>query len=344
MSIGRARRIGLVAAGVIAVVLVGPTAAFADPAGPTNWRSTITAVEPPVDTIEVDVIGGDTFIQLTADPGIEVIVPGYDPDELYLRYDADGTVYVNLRSRTHYQNEERYGAQPGAIPGDAGPDAPPDWQVVATDGSFAWHDHRIHWMSPVSLPPAIDPAGGPQTMEWSEPIVILVDGEEVELHGQLQWNPDTSPVVTLGAAVLGFLAVLAIGWRSPAAGIIGGVGAAAVLALVVAVPANIGLPAGVPGQPLQLVLPIVALLALTAGHLVRNRSPFALAVAGAGGLTLIAWALTQSQAITAPVLPTGPEVMVRAAVGVAAGAGLAAVLLGVRTVLTPPQISATVPD
>ncbi len=79
-----------------------------------------------------------------------------------------------------------------------------------------------------------------------------------------------------------------------------------------------------------------------AGHLMRGRSPFALAVAGAGGLTLVAWALVQASAITAPILPTGPETLVRVVIGLAAGAGLAAAVVGVRTVLTPP--SPTVPD
>lgn len=338
------RRLGLLAVAVFAVLVLAPASAVADPAGPTNWQSTITAVDPPVDTIAVTVIGGDTFIQLVADPGTEVVVRGYDGEELYLRYAADGTVEANRRSRTYWQNQDRYGANPGEIPADVGPDAPPDWDVVATGGSYAWHDHRIHWMSPTSLPPAIDPAGGAQTIEWNEPIVVLVDDQEVALHGEMQWLPDASPVPTAAAAVIALIAVLVLGWRRPASGIVGGVGVAAVLALAVALPANVGLPTGVQAQPLQLILPAVALLALAAGHLIRDRSPFALAIAGAGGLTLIAWGLTQSQAITAPVLPTGPDILVRVAIGATVGAGLAAVVLGVRTVLTPPELPATVPD
>ena len=346
MRSGRGGRVrgGLLAATVLALLVLTPATALADPAGPTNWQSAITGLEPSNDAIEVEVIGGDTFIQLVATPGTEVVVHGYDGEELYLRYRPDGTVEVNRRSRTYYQNEERYGARPSEIPADVGPDAPPDWQVVATGGSYAWHDHRIHWMSPTSLPPPIDPAGGPQTIPWSEPIVVLVDGQEVAVQGEMQWRPDTSPLVAVATAIVALAAVLALGWRRPAVGIVGGIGIAAVLALGVAIPANVGLPAGVQGQPLQLILPAVALLALVAGHLVRGRSPFALAIAGAGGLTLIAWGLTQSAAITAPVLPTGPADVVRAAIGVAMGAGLGAVVLGVKAVLTPPAISPTVPD
>jgi len=340
----RPRHVAAAALAALAVLLLTPPAAVADPAGPTNWESVITSIEPDVGKIEVRSLGGDAFLQLIAAPGTQVVVPGYDGEELYLRYDADGTVHLNRRTRTHYQNEDRYGADRSAIPANVGKDAPPDWAVVATGGAYAWHDHRIHWMSPQSLPPAIDPAGGPQSMEWPEPIVLLVDGEEVLVHGELRWYPDTSPAPAGGAALIACVAVLALGWRKPALGIVAGVGAAALVAVAVALPANIWLPTGVQGQPLQLILPVVGLLALVAGHLTRNRSPFALAIAGAGGLTLVAWGLTQSQAITAPILPTGPEALVRVAVGLAVGAGLAAAILGVRTVLTPQEISATAPD
>jgi hypothetical protein len=336
--------VALIALAAVVILLLTPTVALADPAGPTNWESVITSIEPDAGKFEVRSLGGDAFLQLVAAPGTEIVVPGYDGEELYLRYDADGTVHLNQRTRTHYQNEDRYGADPNEVPANIGKDAPPDWTVVATGGSYAWHDHRIHWMSPKSLPPAIDPAGGPQSMEWSEPIVLLVDGEEVLIHGELRWYPDTSPAPAGGAALIAFVGVLALGWRKPALGIVGGVGAAALIALATALPANVGLPTGVQGQPLQLILPAVGLLALVAGHLTRNRSPFALAIAGAGGLTLVAWGLTQSQAITAPILPSGPASLVRVAVGLAVGAGLAAAVLGVRTVLTPQEISATVPD
>ena len=67
--------------------------------------------------------------------------------EPYLRFNADGMVDENLRSPTRADNESRYGGSSSA--GSARPgDVAPQWAQVATDGSYAWHDHRAHWMSP----------------------------------------------------------------------------------------------------------------------------------------------------------------------------------------------------
>ena len=54
----------------LALVLVGltPSPAAADPAGPTDYRSEIIEVDPPMAEIELTMIGGDAFIQLVAEP------------------------------------------------------------------------------------------------------------------------------------------------------------------------------------------------------------------------------------------------------------------------------------
>jgi hypothetical protein len=38
------------------------------------------------------------------------------------------------------------------VPASAGASDPPQWQVIDKTGQFEWHDHRIHWMSPVTPP------------------------------------------------------------------------------------------------------------------------------------------------------------------------------------------------
>jgi hypothetical protein len=85
-------------------------------------------------------------------------VPGYE-GEPYVRIAPDGTVEVNQRSRRGGSNDERYETDPNAVdaPADMAVDAPPRWEVVGSDGAFAWHDHRIHWMSP-ALPGQVDPS------------------------------------------------------------------------------------------------------------------------------------------------------------------------------------------
>ncbi len=75
-------------------VLVPAGVAHADPAEPTDFSTVIVGIEPATPTIDVDVVGGDSFLELTAEPGTEVVVLGYW-GEPYLRFNADGTVDEN---------------------------------------------------------------------------------------------------------------------------------------------------------------------------------------------------------------------------------------------------------
>ena len=102
---------------VVATVVLGPGIALADPAGPTDYETTITSVERAVDGIELRMLGGDSFIELTVD-GREVVVTGYR-GEPYLWFRADGIVSENRRSESTYLNEDRYGE--AEIPAAADP-------------------------------------------------------------------------------------------------------------------------------------------------------------------------------------------------------------------------------
>ena len=293
------------------------------------------------------VLGGDSFLQLVVDPGHEAVVRGYDGEELYLRYDADGSVHENLRSATHYQNQSRYNPSAVPPPGEVGAGVPPDWQLVSTSGSYAWHDHRIHWMSPTTLPYRADAEGGAATQVdpsldeaqatpvWAEPVPITVDGQQVGIVGQLTYFPDASPVPAILAALVALAGVVSLGWRSPVAGVVAGALGGTVVALAIGVPQVVGLAPGVVGQPLQVVVPGIALLVAAAGLSVRSRSPFALVVASASGLVLLGWCATNLGALTAPIVPPGtwPTTVVRIAVGLVAGAGLGTVVVGVRDLL-----------
>ena len=92
--------------------------AFADPAGPTDYETTITSVEPATPGIEVSVVGGDSFLRVVAEPGVDVVVLGYQ-QEPYLHIRADGVVEENQRSPATYLNADRYGT--GAPPAGADP-------------------------------------------------------------------------------------------------------------------------------------------------------------------------------------------------------------------------------
>src|SRR5215471_16537127 len=91
------------------VVLANP--AGADPAKPTDYKSTVTRLEPPTDAVSLKVVGGDGFLSLKVQPGHEVIVKGYAGGP-WLRVRADGVVEENQLSPATYLNAKRYGTTP----------------------------------------------------------------------------------------------------------------------------------------------------------------------------------------------------------------------------------------
>ncbi|MGZ4706813.1 MAG: hypothetical protein ACXWCM_18280, partial [Acidimicrobiales bacterium] len=119
---------------VVAVALLaligsaGPASAVTP--RPTDYRSTVQSVEPSA-PISVRVIGGDTLLDLTADPGHEVVVQGYG-GEPYLRIEADGTAQVNQRSPAVSLNRTRDATITGSDGASVGDQ--PDWRTLGHDG------------------------------------------------------------------------------------------------------------------------------------------------------------------------------------------------------------------
>jgi hypothetical protein len=193
-------------------------------------------------------------------------------------------------------------------------------------------------MSPTTLPGEIDPTLGEEQLayEWPAPIEVRVNGSPVDISGRLLWYPDASPLPGIVAGVLGLAAVIGLGLRDPDRSILGGVTVAALAAVGVSLPAIVGLPAGMTTQPLLIVLPLVAVLVAVAGYSVRARSSFGVVVAGAGGVPLMVWAITQVGALTKPIVPPDavPTLLVRVVVGLAIGVGAGALVTGVRALLS----------
>ena len=188
------------AAGVVLAAAFA-TPVFADPAGPTDYRSEVVSVDPPSDDIDLEIIGGDSFVQLTAQPGADVIVVGYR-GEPYLWFRPDGTVAENRNAPTLYQNLSRYGSD---APAGADPEAAPDWHQVASDHRWAWHDHRAHWMQntrPLGASP------GDQILEAVVPLVV--NDADVSVTVASTWQPAPSPLPAWLGAIAGGLA--AVGW------------------------------------------------------------------------------------------------------------------------------------
>ena len=190
------------------VVLANP--AHADPAKPGDFTSTVTSIDPPTDAISVKVVGGDGFLSLKVKPGHDVVVNGYAGGP-WLHVRADGVVEENQQSPATYLNASRYGTKsaPSDVTNDTELHSPPEWKQVATGGEYAWHDHRIHWMSPD------DPPGGtrgqvlPQFDPWK--VQLTVDNKPVEAQGQLVWEKQESIIPWIAAGVLACLVTIFLG-------------------------------------------------------------------------------------------------------------------------------------
>jgi hypothetical protein len=329
------RAAGRLAAAVLgAAVLVGlaTTPAAADPPRPTNYRSTVTAVDPELPAgAEVRIIGGDSLIELTIPSGHTALVPDYPtsgddgPAVPYLRFDADGTVQRNALAVATTANDSRYGTA-SDVPD---PDAEPAWETVATDGTYAWHDHRIHWMSPTA-PRAVDAdgrvdLGGPDG-SWTVPIVV--DGRATAVTGTLRLEPPPSPWAWGLVGLVGAAATVLVGLRwgqRPAAGI---AAAAGLAATTVSWATWEAVPPGAGATFVPVVVAATAGLAGLAGAVVPHR--FRLVALAAASAALVGWGATRATVLTRAILPTSAAPawdrgVTAAAIGV--GLGVACLLL-----------------
>lgn len=305
------------------VLLASAGTAHADPAGPTDYRSEILSVDPPTSSVALEVIGGDSFVQLRADPAAEVLVLGYFA-EPYLQFLPGGEVQENRKSPTTYQNEERYGSD---APDFARPDAEPDWVTVADDGTYAWHDHRAHWMQPIR------PAGkAPGDRIVEQVIPLVVDGAEVDVTVISVWQDEPSMLpafLGVGFAALSVVVAFRLSRRTSA-------WAAAIVPIaLVAATAGVwqysSLPAETGPRLIWPVLPSIALVASLAAAVLARRSPFSAVAAGlVAGSHLAIWAFVKRDGLTAAIVPTdAPQWFERFALtsGFVAGVGVVVIAL-----------------
>ena len=313
-----------------AALVLGLTAApaGADAAGPSDFRSEVTGLEPAAEGVTAEIRGGDSFLELTVESGHTVVVEGYE-GEPYLRFNPDGTIERNRLSQATYINDDRRGG--GTIPPDAleaDADTEPEWEQIATGGRYAWHDHRVHWMRDASPSVARGERVGGAYDPWLVP--LAVDGAKVEVQGTLTYEKTLSPVVW---AVVAVAAAAALAW-------VGGtrslrVGAVA-LVVVAAVAAVVGRAewASTPdggGNPLLWVLALVALVAAAIAVPLATRTAGAIA-ALASVAALSGWAIFRIQSLVKPVLPTDlPFALDRATIAVALGASAATAYLALTT-------------
>ncbi|MFP5489399.1 MAG: hypothetical protein ACLGHQ_13975 [Acidimicrobiia bacterium] len=320
----------IVVAAVAAAAWLGmPAAAHADPAGPTDYRTTIVSITPATDVIDVAVEGGDAFLRIEVEPGHDVLILGYD-QEPYLRIDADGVVEQNRRSYATYYNEERYGTSD--VPDIVDNDAAPDWERVGDGGAWAWHDHRAHWMLP-DPPIGLEPGDSLPI----QTVPVVVDGVPVEIAVRitLQQDPALAPVV-FGAVIGLGVALLGVLLGPATTGLVMLVLSAA--ALLIGIGQFVSLPAETDPLFTWWLLPAVALASVVGAIVTYGRSRFALlGLTAVAAAQLLVWAVERRHGLTRAVLPTDLPAGLDRFVSVAALTGALVVLIatGVRLFARP---------
>jgi hypothetical protein len=170
-----------------------------------NYRSIITAVTPRVPGLQLEVLEFADRLVLTNRTGKVVTVYGYQ-GEPYARVLPNRIVQVNTRSPAYFLNQSFYGQV--IVPPSASPTATPDWSEIDRTGELEWHDHRIHWMSPIP-PPQVKNAGRrTKIFNWAVPIRIGSAAGTVD--GELFWVPTGNSKAPL-AAIVALVAVVLAG-------------------------------------------------------------------------------------------------------------------------------------
>jgi len=298
---GGVKRILVVGMAAGAVVLFAAAPASADPATPTNYRSQVVYVEGP-GVAAVEIIGGDAFVRLTAVTGVKLEVLGYEGEE-YIRFDPDGTVYVNQRSPAKYLNDDRYADVELPTEADAG--ATPRWEAVSVDGTYSWHDHRTHWMSPT--PPAVvGESGGTQTVQIFDWVLPLrIDRETGKIVGTLTWIPSTTGLPWFALSVVTLVVAAAGSMRIDAR-------SRAVLLLALSVAAlGAGL-ASMAAQPPEgrvfgvdlLGPPVIIGVSILALAQAKESGRTATRYVLIGSIGLAVWGILRVGVLTHPILPT----------------------------------------
>jgi hypothetical protein len=170
-----------------------------------NYRSYITSVAPSVPGLSLEVLEFADRLVLNNHTGRTVTVYGYE-NEPYARVQANGTVEVNTSSPAYYLNQSFYAQV--TVPPSASAHARPHWTVVDRTGQFEWHDHRIHWMSPVPPAQVKDKSRRTKIFDWKVP--IQVGTQMGAVSGRLYWVPEEGTKTPV-AAIVALIAIVLAG-------------------------------------------------------------------------------------------------------------------------------------
>jgi formylmethanofuran dehydrogenase subunit D len=166
-----------------------------------HYRTYITSITPKTPGLGVEVLEFADRLLLRNHTGKVVTVYGYS-GEPYARVQPNGATEQNVRSPAVYLNTNFYANV--TVPPSASATAQPKWQSIDRTGELEWHDHRIHWMSPVTPPEVRDTGRRTKIFAWRVP--IMVGSTPGAIAGELYWVPEgsTAPV----AAIVALAAIL----------------------------------------------------------------------------------------------------------------------------------------
>lgn len=188
---------------VLAALLCARPAA-AHQVGP-NYETRVVAIEPATPGLSAQVDEGRGELVLTNKGDKRVIAYGYDK-EPFARFDPDGRVFLNRRSPAYYLNDDIYADV--KVPAYADAEAAPVWKQVAGDGSWSWHDHRIHWMSPTPPKNVDGVKGRKKIFDWKIP--LRVGGTPAAVDGTLWWVGQPAAPQTVSYIVFASSAIVVL--------------------------------------------------------------------------------------------------------------------------------------
>jgi hypothetical protein len=312
---------------LFAVVLVAPPAGAHALGGvaPSNYRSRVLAVRPPVPGLSVEVVDAGTRLRLVNTGPWDVVVLGYQ-SEPWLRV-GPGGVFENSRSPTVAMAGPRRADSP--LPAAVDPGAPASWRQVDRDRSVAWHDHRAHWEAEAPPAQVRRAPGSAQVVipEWT--VKLRTGGRLVDVVGEVRWVPGPSPLPWLVGAALLAMAVVAAGrTRRWAGALVVALGLVVALDLVQAAGAWAGAGAPLAGRlpPLGASAAGWVMAALAIRQLLRRRFESGLfqLLLAAGLLTAVGGLGDLGFLLRSQLAAGLPDWMVRVAVTAKIGLGVGA--------------------
>jgi hypothetical protein len=162
-------------------------------------------------------------------------------------------------------------------------------------------------------------------------VYFTVDGKPVVAQGQLVWEHAQNPIPSIALAIVACGLVIVIGRGKSTFVAAVAVGVSSLAALETGIIAYRSIPKTAGPNPLEIVLPAVALIAAIVG-LVFHRKPVGVIAILASLAALAGWAIMRITVLFHPILPTdAPFWFDRASTALALGCSLGAAVLAVRS-------------